>query len=241
MGATNSERAEARYLENPRLCQCCRAAIPYKKVQADFALKYCSHSCAATATNKQRPPRPESSREKTRQALINYYAARLKNTSIRKSKQTIEKQGRVGTSTPKLLFTKLANCSCGHCGLKFVARTRRKYCNNHIELYKNNNRNRYAFTFSIKTHSKAFTEQELNLLRKLGMWSYTNTNGVTRDHKVSVNEAIRNSYDPYYIKHPVNCQLMLWRDNNKKKTKSSITYAELIELANAYDATRASE
>lgn len=241
MGATNSARAEARYNKNPRLCKCCGVAIPYKKVQADFALKYCSHSCAATATNKQRPPRLESSREKTRQALINYYAARPKTACALQLAQAVEVTRRHRTITPKPLFTKLANCSCGHCGLKFLARTRRKYCNNHTDLYKNNNRNRYAFTFSIKTHSSAFTEQELQLLRNLGMWSYTNTNGVTRDHKVSVNEAIRNNYDPYYIKHPVNCQLMLWRDNNKKKTKSSITYAELVELAKAYDVTRVSE
>jgi len=68
------------------------------------------------------------------------------------------------------------------------------------------------------------------------MWSYSNTNGLTRDHKISVNEAIRNNYDPYYIKHPLNCELMSWKKNNKKKTKSSITYSKLKQLVDAYDA-----
>ena len=60
-------------------------------------------------------------------------------------------------------------------------------------------------------------------------------NGYTRDHKVSVNEAIKNNYDPYYIKHPLNCELMSFNDNNKKKTKSSISYDELVKKVDEYE------
>lgn len=70
------------------------------------------------------------------------------------------------------------------------------------------------------------------------MRSRDNPNGVTRDHKVSVQEAIRNGYDPYYIRHPINCELMLFRDNAKKHTDSSITYDELIIRVNDYDKSR---
>jgi hypothetical protein len=50
-----------------------------------------------------------------------------------------------------------------------------------------------------------------------------------------VNDAIRYGYDPYYIKHPMNCELMFFNENNKKKTNSSITYQELIKLVDDYD------
>lgn len=65
--------------------------------------------------------------------------------------------------------------------------------------------------------------------------SNLNINGLTRDHKVSVNEAIRNNYDPYYIKHPLNCESMLFSDNNKKNTKSSISYEELVRIVAEFE------
>lgn len=67
---------------------------------------------------------------------------------------------------------------------------------------------------------------------KAGKW---NPNGLSRDHKVSVTDAVANGYDPYYITHPLNCELMPHIKNNKKKTKSSITYEELKLLVNEYD------
>lgn len=67
------------------------------------------------------------------------------------------------------------------------------------------------------------------------MRSRNNPNGVTRDHKVSVNEAIEKGYDPYYIKHPLNCELMLFGDNARKHTRSSMSYDELVDKVNQYD------
>lgn len=55
-----------------------------------------------------------------------------------------------------------------------------------------------------------------------------NPNGLSRDHKI--NEAIKNNYDPYYITHPMNCDLISHKQNNKKNTMSSITYEKLITL-----------
>jgi hypothetical protein len=50
-----------------------------------------------------------------------------------------------------------------------------------------------------------------------------------------VNEAIKNNYDPYYIKHVMNCELMLWIDNIRKYKRSSISYEELKKLVDEYD------
>jgi hypothetical protein len=62
-----------------------------------------------------------------------------------------------------------------------------------------------------------------------------NINGLSRDHKISVSDALKYDYDPYYISHPLNCELMPHRQNNVKKGKSSITYQELITMVDQYD------
>lgn len=125
------------------------------------------------------------------------------------------------------------HCKCAHCGDKKYYQQQTKYCVKHSHLYKANNRNRFVFTFNIYDYGEMF---DLKLLSTIG-WrnTKTNPNGMTRDHRVSVNEAIRNNYDPYYIKHPINCELMLFNDNNKKNTKSSITYTELVKLVDAFE------
>lgn len=77
---------------------------------------------------------------------------------------------------------------------------------------------------------------DLSLITQFGFRnSKTNPNGITRDHRVSVNHAIRNNYDPYYIKHPLNCELMTFNENNSKNTNSSITYEELVRIVDEYD------
>jgi hypothetical protein len=101
-------------------------------------------------------------------------------------------------------------------------------------LYGRSNRNRYAFTFSIRKYAdlfRAHTEQ----LREHGISSYSNTNGITRDHRVSVAEAIKNGYDPFYITHPLNCELMPWIENDRKKARSSMAYADLVKLVDTYE------
>lgn len=65
-----------------------------------------------------------------------------------------------------------------------------------------------------------------------------NINGVSRDHRVSVSEALKNNYDPYYIKHPLNCELMLHSENQKKSTTSSLTYEELVKMVDDFDSKR---
>ena len=134
---------------------------------------------------------------------------------------------------PKAPYSTLFKCSCNHCGFEWRNRTSQKYCNNCSTLYSHAGRAKYWFTFNVFDYPALF---DLALITKHGFRdSKTNPNGITRDHKVSVNEAIRNNYNPYYIKHVMNCELMFFADNNKKKTKSSITYQELVRLVDDYD------
>lgn len=134
----------------------------------------------------------------------------------------------------KLIYSKLKNNKCKHCGIVWMGRTVKKYCQQHEMLYSHNGRAKYWFTFNVFQFPSLF---DLTFIELHKFKSLTNPNGVTRDHKVSVNDAIRNNYDPYYIKHVLNCELMLFDENNKKNTKSSITYTELVNLVDAFDNT----
>lgn len=216
-----SAEFKKQYNLNPRYCLECKTKIPIEKYRADHRVKFCSRSCATRHTNYQRTPRTSESREITSHKLKKYY--------YKPAKPTI-----VGP------YTKLYRCKCAHCEQVFLSPARIKYCRTHTNLYKSNNRNRYAFTFSMVQYPDLFGSYN-EQLKQYGVWSYTNTAGLTRDHKISVTDAIKNNYDPYYIKHPLNCELMSWTDNNKKKSRSSLKYKELVRQVDAYELLNAGE
>lgn len=194
--------------------------------------QYCSSSCGTSFSNRQRKPRSDESKQRT--------SATLKATRALNSKMELPKKQSVPWSKAYISgpYSKLYICSCGHCGDQFSSRTPVKYCSNHSNLYKSNNRNKYAFTFNVYHYPGLFNLDQLNLVGwyspggKSKSW---NPDGLSRDHKVSVNEAIRFGYDPYYIKHPLNCDLITQQQNNCKKTRSSIAYSDLVQLVDAYD------
>jgi hypothetical protein len=133
---------------------------------------------------------------------------------------------------PKPVFSTLYKCVCKHCGYEWRDRTAKQICEDHKDLYSHAGRAQYWFTFSLSKYPDLF---DGDLISAHGMRSKDNPGGVTRDHKVSVNEAIINGYDPYYIRHPLNCELMLFSDNAKKHTRSSMTYEQLVISVNEYD------
>lgn len=195
-------------VKNPnQLSSCARCNKPLGRHQK----MYCSQSCAAITNNHAYPKRKKKIRD-------------VKPKVLKVSKR------------PKILKDNLSpkvfNCVCAHCGVKFVTSKQRKYCNSHRDCYSHKGRARYWFSINVFKYPDLF---DLEALKKIGFRSRENPDGYTRDHKVSVNEAIRHDYDPYYIKHVMNCELMLWPENNKKNTKSSITYEELVKMVDEYD------
>lgn len=229
------------YNKNPKKCIGCTAPISYKRKENN----YCNHSCAATATNLARPPKSAEQRVKISNSMKSYNKTLSKTEKFKidiKRCKTSSRMNKVITRTfldknvgPSC---KIFHCTCSHCQMKFITRNQVKYCSNCAHLYKsNNNRNQFAFTFNVYKFPELF---DLSLITKFGWHSYGgrklyNPNGVTKDHRVSVNAAIKNSYDPYYIKHPMNCELMRFEDNNKKKTGCSITYEELVSMVDEFD------
>jgi hypothetical protein len=225
-GASTQQKLKDRYEQNPIFCRHCGTTLPF----GDHHKIFCNSSCAAKHNNTKRPKKEP----KLNQPMLTHINKPKLNqpmvTHINKSIDPYKVSKQLKPSGP---YTKLFQCSCSHCSIKFINRTAKKYCSNCEHLYSHNHRAKYWFTFNVFHYPHLF---DLSLITTYGVRdNKTNPNGITRDHRVSVNEAIRNNYDPYYIKHPINCELMFFNENNKKKTKSSITYEELIYQVDQYD------
>jgi hypothetical protein len=201
-----------------------------------FCHSFSEFCCKSHATSWQNKFTPSviSKEGKERIAAGNRERAKLKPKSKTSIQNDLKKQTSIisGPCSPVYFLT------CKHCYKIFTTRKKLKYCKCCTYLYSNHNRNRFKFTFGISKYPELFNMEQIKLLGfyapggKSGNW---NPNGLSRDHKVSVNEAIKNNYDPYYITHPCNCELMPQTQNNKKKAHSSITYEELIILVEEYE------
>lgn len=207
-----------------------RSLKPCKNCQKLFkpgmAKIFCSHSCSTSFTNRLRGARSEETKKRISNSLIKV------NLPKKEAKPKNPKKESVGP------FSQMFICSCKHCQTKFVSRIKKQYCSKHREFYSSSNKAGYKFTFNVFHYPDLF---DIELLKSVGWFSpggkagKWNLAGLSRDHKISVNDAIANGYDPYYITHPLNCELMPHTKNNKKKTKSSITYEELKHLVDDYD------
>jgi len=207
-GKLISKKHFEQYTQSLKRCQRCN--IKFKPSNNSLGL-YCSQSCRAKVVNS------------TRMFSESVETRKQENKKARVERARAKRQNNKGITVQN---------TCKHCGDQFISLRRQKYCNAHSNLYANENRNKYAFAFNIYKYPKLF---DLEHLETVGFYNpITNKMGLTRDHKVSVNEAILNDYDPYYITHPLNCELMSFTQNNKKKTTSSITYEELVSLVDTF-------
>ena len=231
------------HLKNRKKCLNCTKLFCVgktgRKIIKDYGTKFCSRSCNAIYNNQKL--QSNDAKRKRIISLKKYHEAApndspsivLKTTLSAKAKRKYFNKNIEGP------YSKVFHVTCSHCDKIFLSRTKVKYCINHSHLYKSNNRNRYAFTFNVYEYPDLF---DINLLDKIGWYSNgkrtkrpLNPNGLTRDHKISIAESIRNDYNPYYIKHLLNCEIMPFSQNNIKKTKSSITYEQLVESVDSYD------
>jgi len=202
-------------------CRHCNKLFrPSNKIRKIF----CSHSCSATYNNKLRT-------QETKQAI----SAGIKRHYSQKHKVTSHpKPAKINPDTSKSKYVR----TCKHCNTNFVCKLIKKYCSNCAPLYLASARNQYKFTFNIFKYPELFDITQIQNIGfyapggKSGRWNPT---GLSRDHRVSVNEAIKNQYDPYYITHPLNCELIPHSINNKKKTRCSITWEELVKIVDDYD------
>ena len=206
--------------------------------------KFCCKSCAAKFNNMHRD---STIRDKQRQTLLDTLSKRPKKEKIVKVRRDMKerkiklKSARKTKEIPGPL-SKIYILRCKHSGELFVSRAFSKYSPRYRHLYSREGKAAYKFTFNIYDYPDLF---DLSLINEHGWYSVggknskpINKTGCSRDHRVSINDAIANGYDPFYIKHPLNCQLMLHRDNKMKHTRSSIPYAKLVESINAYEESK---
>lgn len=241
-----------KYYLSPTACAHCNTTLPYESRH----LTYCSKSCSSSATNSTHSAESRQQQRLSTQSTM--YGIEISGDFLPLAKNTCEKCSKVFLSksprrfcnedcrgrknpTEKIEivgeFSPLHKCSCKVCHTKFLARTSLQFCKQHRDHH-SNKRSEYRFQFNIYDYPDLFNLDLLNTVGfyapggKAGKW---NPDGLSRDHKVSITEAIKHEYDPYFITHPLNCELMPHSTNNKKKGKSSLTYNELVQLVNEYN------
>lgn len=191
-------------------------------VQKKFG-SFCTASCRTIFTNKNRVLNQDTN----------------KNISEGLKKAHAERKLAGYNGFPKRLdritapFSRIFINACAHCSVRFTARIKRKFCDDHSSMYHRRERDRFAFTFKFEDYPQLF---DIEQIKKIGLFHpKKNPKGLSRDHRVSVNSAIKHMYDPFYIKHPLNCEIMTQSQNSSKKTKNSLSYEELKRLVDEFE------
>jgi hypothetical protein len=217
----------------------------------DGKQKYCSHSCSAAATNRARGPiTPPLDKQLPCSGCGDLVTTSGYSTTA--ICQFCRDPIRPGMRAP--IFTtyqvgaasKLTDCKCINCGSMFLSKRKSTVCCQCSQLsaygrtkYARKNRQIYSFKFVCSDFPELFDKALLDEIASIGWYSparkvHRNLTGLTKDHKISVADAVKHNHNPYYITHPLNCELIRQSENSSKKTKSTITYAELVAAVDQF-------
>jgi hypothetical protein len=208
------------YLKNPIKCLKCGKIIEYEKRRN----KYCNHSCAASSINTKREIQGHKLSDVAYQNIL--------EANYKRHKKSIDNYN----ETPVF---------CKNCENQLPYSRKKNYfcsqqCKN--EFYKKNKsdyglyRDMCTFKFNLSQYKDEF---DFGLIEKYGWYTASNhggnIDGVSRDHKFSVNEGFKKMINPLILSHPANCELMVHRQNIKKNWRSSITIEKLILNIEEFD------
>lgn len=222
----NKLKKKRNYSIEPNKCKNCDIILDYDKRRNIF----CTSSCSASYNNKIRDSKCYIM-SCTKIAICNNcnneYSldprCSIKNFTCRNCKKIEKKKLR----------------KCRYCNNLLQQGTKKFVCIECQHLKWRNNANQFSFKFNVFDYPDLF---DLDLLKQIGWVSFggkrggpKNLKGLSRDHKVSVSDAKKYKYDPYYISHPCNCQLITQLENSSKNSKSSIEYQDLIRYVDDYD------
>lgn len=199
---------------------CFRASKPRRTVQCfqcnsiTFNPKFCSPSCRTTYCNKARGPRSLETRSAIRATI-----------KFQRPKRPSWKDNIAGP------YSTVYRNTCCKTNKIFYSSKYQKYHPSFIA-----DRKHYAylcrFQFSISKFPEWFDGR---IIQEHGWYSTPgsrsgkrNLNGVSRDHKLSVDYGYKNNIPPSIIAHPANCELVLHKHNQNKHSKSSITHEQLL-------------
>lgn len=191
--------------------------------------RYCCRSCSASATNKNRVHSTES---------------KMKTSATLKLRYGPSKQEKLRLSFEDCIvgpYTRIYLCTCKLTGEKWFSKTKKTIHPNHAKTFKEY---QYAcrFNFSINHYPDKFPNAS-ELIKTYGWYStpgsnksgIRNVNGISRDHKVSVSYGFKNNIPPNIIRHPANCELLPHIENQKKRSKCSISLEQLLEDIATFD------
>ena len=127
---------------------------------------------------------------------------------------------------------------CKKSGVRFYHKSYRKF-HPDLSIEKDDYYESCKFRFAICQFPEWFDGK---LIEENGWYStpgsrngILNTNGVSRDHLVSVSYGFINNIAPKIIRHPANCDLKLHKDNQKKYNKCSVSLNQLQERIEKFE------
>jgi hypothetical protein len=172
--------------------------------------KFCDRSCAAKFNNKAKGPRTQATKDKI-------------SIAISKHHNVMHKIEYVGDYSPLYFNT------CAKTGITFFSSSWRKY---HPSIISDQAHYYDAcrFRFAISEYPDLF---DSSLINNYGWYSTDpknqNLNGVSRDHKISISYGWKYNISPEILSHPLNCELVLHKANQKKRHNISISVEKLIQ------------
>jgi hypothetical protein len=213
LGKVTKERNHLKYIKNPKLCTNCRNIIPYEYRNTN---KFCSRSCAGKYNNSKK----DWTKIKTGPKSIKKIIKSKSNKNVKSKKDHFD-------NAP---FTRIYLCTCKITGIKWYSRTVKTIHHSAIDskqLYSYQCR----FKFSISQFNDWF-KYSSELIKKHGWYSAANRgnnlNGCSRDHLYSISDGFKNNINPEVISHPANCEIKIHKENQSKRSKSSITLDQLF-------------
>lgn len=225
------------YNQSPSVCGQCTIALGYKQRKN----KFCSSSCAATFNNTGQVKSAATKFKIAKKSAAQY------NRDLNRSEESYQiryclhcnaalSSGRQKYCNQDCVRQLKLSCRkasiCVVCNKQFQSAGSNKRCPSHRHMVVLGNRAPYEFKFNVFDYPNLF---DIELLKTKGFKSCANPNGLVRDHKVSIFEARKEGYDPYYISHVMNCQLLTANANSKKSKSSSLSYEVLQKLVDDFD------
>lgn len=214
----------------PKECEFCGLSF----LPEDKSYKFCSHSCSAKSSNKNRSYDFLNGYKESKCIECGVDLGVRKTASVSKSR----------CNPCRIIYGKkycddrkvITISECFVCSNRYEYRlVKSKFCSDvcrQVFIKDKASLAEYRRMCQFKFSMKKFpTEFEFDLIKKYGMYSPANKGnnlgGVSRDHMVSVRYGFEHKIDPSIIGHPANCKLMIHTENISKMEDCSISLEEL--------------
>lgn len=216
------------YLESPKCCKQCFKVLEYE----DRTKEFCNRSCASIYSNINRVFAPKND-QRTKKGNCKKCNKEVVVNIRASSENIVCEECKEANPYNKVKYKKGIN-KCKFCTEDVVQP--KMICTTCRDNFKNVYSFNCRFDFPLSKFVELF---DFELIKKHGWYKAKNKGnnlcGVSRDHKFSITSGFKNKIDPLLMKHPCNCQLLLHKDNQKKRHNCSISLEQLIKEVIAFE------